>query len=40
MNMINRKQVYTNPTSSSWKKVNKVRHFTVITDLNVTQKII
>ncbi len=38
MNMINRKQLYTNQTSSKWKKVNKMRHFTVIADLNVVQK--
>ncbi len=38
MNMINRKQMYTNQTSSRWKKVNKIRHFTVIADLNVAQK--
>ncbi len=38
MNMINRKQLYTNHTSSRWKKVNKMRHFTVIADLNVAQK--
>ncbi len=37
MNMINRK-LYTNETSSRWKKVNKMRHFTVIPDLNVAQK--
>ncbi len=36
--MINRKQLYTNQTSSRWKKVNKMRHFTVIADLNVVQK--
>ncbi len=36
--MINRKQLYTNQTSSRWKKVNKMRHFTVIADLNVIQK--
>ncbi len=36
--MINRKQLYTNQTSSRWKLVNKMRHFTVITDLNVAQK--
>ncbi len=38
MNMINRKQLYTKQTSSTWKNVNKMRHFTVITDLNVAQK--
>ncbi len=38
MNMTNRKQLYTNQTSSRMKKVNKMRHFTVITDLNVAQK--
>ncbi len=36
--MINRKQLYTNHTSSGWKKVNKQRHFTVIADLNVAHK--
>ncbi len=36
--MINRKQLYTNQTSSSWKKVNKMRHFTIIADINVAQK--
>ncbi len=40
MNMINRKQLYTNQTNSRWKKVNKMRHFTVIADLNVAQKTI
>ncbi len=38
MNMTNIKQLYTNQTSSRWKKVNKMRHFTVIADLNVAQK--
>ncbi len=38
MNIINRKQLYTNQASSRWKKVNKMRHFTVIADLNVAQK--
>ncbi len=38
MNMINRKQLYTNQTSSRWTKVNKMTHFTVIADLNVAQK--
>ncbi len=38
MNLINTKQLYTNQTSSRWKKVNKMRHFTVIADLNVVQK--
>ncbi len=38
MNMINRKQLCTNQTSSRWKKVNKIRHLTVIADLNVVQK--
>ncbi len=38
MNMINKKQFYTNQTSSRWKKVNKMRHFTIIDDLNVSQK--
>ncbi len=36
--MINRKQLYTNKTSSRWKKVNKMRHFIVVDDLNVAQK--
>ncbi len=27
-------QLYTNQTSSRWKKVNKMRYFTVIADLN------
>ncbi len=36
--MINRKQFYTNQTSSRWKKVNKMRHFIVTADLNVAQK--
>ncbi len=36
--MINRKPLYTNQTSSRWKKVNEMRHFTVIADLNVAQK--
>ncbi len=35
--MINRKLFYTNQTRSRWKKVNKMRHFTVIADLNVAQ---
>ncbi len=35
INMINRNQLYTNQTSSRWKKVNKMRNFTVIADLNV-----
>ncbi len=30
--MINRKQLYTNQTSLRWKKINKMRHFTVITE--------
>ncbi len=34
----NRKQLYINQTSSRWKKVNKIRHFTVLADLNVAQK--
>ncbi len=37
MNMINSKQLYTNQTSSRWMKVNKMRYFTMITDLNVAQ---
>ncbi len=37
--MINRKQLYTNQTSSRWKKVKKKRrHFTVTADLNDVQK--
>ncbi len=36
--MINRKQLYTNQTSSIWKKVNKMRHFTVTAVLNVARK--
>ncbi len=36
--MINRKQLYSNQTSSRWKKVNKMKYFTVIADLNVAQK--
>ncbi len=35
MNMINRKQLYSNQNSSRWKKVNKMRQITVIVDLNV-----
>ncbi len=38
MNMINKKQLYTDQTSSRWKKINKMRHFTVIADLNVVHK--
>ncbi len=38
MNMINRNQLYINQTSSRWKKVNKMRHFTVLADLNVAPK--
>ncbi len=34
----NRKQLYTNQTNLRWKKVNKMRHFTLIADLNVAQK--
>ncbi len=30
--------MYTNQTSSRWKKVNKMRHVNVIGDLNVAQK--
>ncbi len=30
--------MYTNQTSLRWKKVNKMRHFIVIADLNVVQK--
>ncbi len=36
--MIYRKQLYTSQTSSRWIKVNKMRPFTVIADLNVAQK--
>ncbi len=36
--MIKIKQLYTNQTSSKWKKINKMRHFTVIADLKVAQK--
>ncbi len=36
--MINSKQLCANQTSSRRKKVNKMRHFTVIADLNVAQK--
>ncbi len=36
--MINRKQLYINQISSRWKKVNKMRHFTVTADLNVAKK--
>ncbi len=39
MNTIKRKQLFTNQTISRWKKVNKMRHFTVIADLNAAQKI-
>ncbi len=38
MNIINRKLLYTNQTSSRWQKVNKLRYFTVIADLNIAQK--
>ncbi len=38
--MINKQKLYANQTSSRWKKVNKMRHFTVIADLNVAQKTI
>ncbi len=38
MNMINRKQMYTNQTHSRWKKVNKMTYVTVIADLIVEQK--
>ncbi len=34
----NRKQMYTNETSSRWKNVNKMRQFTVIGDLDVAHK--
>ncbi len=33
----NRKQLYTNQTSSRWKNVNKMRHFTGVDELNVAQ---
>ncbi len=36
--MINGKQLYINQISSRWKKVKKMKHFTVTSDLNVTQK--
>ncbi len=36
--MIRRKQLYTDQTSSRWKKIIKMRYFTVISDLNVAQK--
>ncbi len=35
MNLINRNQLYTNQTSSRWKKVNIMRHITAIADVNV-----
>ncbi len=38
MNMINGKQLYTNQTSSRWKKVNKMRNFTITADLNDRQE--
>ncbi len=38
--MINRKELYTNHTSSRWKKASKMRHFTVIADLNVANRIV
>ncbi len=38
MNMINGKQLHTNQKSLRWKKINKMRHFTVTADLNVSQK--
>ncbi len=38
MNIINRKQLYANQTSSRLKKVNKVRHFSAIPDINAAQK--
>ncbi len=38
MNMMNRKQLYTNQISLRWKKVNNMRHFTVLANLNVAQK--
>ncbi len=40
MNMINRKLLYANQISSRWKKVNKMRHFTVIADLNVAPSVV
>ncbi len=33
----NRKQLYINQTRLRWKKVNKMRNFTVIADFNVAQ---
>ncbi len=30
--------MYTNQTNSRWNKVNKMRHFIVIANLNVAQK--
>ncbi len=36
--MINRKQLYGNPTRPRWNKLKKVRHLTGIADLNVVQK--
>ncbi len=36
--MMNGKQLYTIQTSSRLRKVNKMRHFTVIADLNVAPK--
>ncbi len=38
MNVINREQLFIDQTSSGWKKVSEMRHFTVIADLNVAQK--
>ncbi len=38
MNMINKKQLYVNHISLGRKKVNKMRHFIVIADLNIAQK--
>ncbi len=40
MNMISRTQLYTDQTSSRWKNANKMKHFTIIADLNAAQKYI
>ncbi len=36
--MMNRKQLYTNQTSSRWNKVNKMRQFTVLAYSTIAQK--
>ncbi len=36
--MINRKQLHINHTSSRWKKLNKLRLFTITAYLNVAQQ--